>query len=702
MNAVVVPFASRRMKINKDFIEAPDLSDRFNEEELRKLGDLCFSGYARDLRSRGPWLKRNAAALDFAMQVAKEKSFPWPGCANVIFPLITIGALQFSARAYPNLIQDDQIIKYSLRDPDPTGAKTRRAERISRHMSWQMLNEDENWEDEHDSLFIYLSVAGTAFTKTFWCPGEKTPISEFVTAKDLIVDYWAKSLEKAARKTQLLTFYRNDIYERIMDGTFRDVRDERWYETPSLARSQSEDQDERDGVFPGEPDEDSAYQFLEQHRFLDLDKDGYAEPYIVTLDKESKCVVRVVARFEREEDVERNAAGRITRIQPTEYFTKWTFIPPIDGSLMGIGFGTLLGPINETVNSGINQLLDSGTLNMAAGGFLGRGAKFKSGDTNFDPFQWHRMDATGDDIRKSVFPLASIIKEPPQVMFQLISLLVQYADRVSGATETMVGGNPGQNTPAETYRGMTEQGMQVYNSIFKRCWRAMKGEARLRYDCNARYLPLARVFGESGDRIYASDYSESNRGIAPTADPNVASATMRMWQADSLAQRAYSVDGYDRPYVEKLWLRSRRIAGAERAYLGPGKVPPLPNAKLMVEEAKLKGIQMQTEAKHQQFVMDLMEKRRLLNAQILNLESQAVKNLAGIQGDQAAQELEQFELALKVLKEHQTMLNQHIQALTSGGSDEAPNPGGVRPMASGPSNPAVSAGPSAAPGGDQG
>lgn len=700
MNAVVLPFA-KRMTINKDFIEAPDLTDRLKDDDLRKLGDLCFDGYARDLRSRGPWLRRNAAALDFAMQIAKEKSFPWPNCANVIFPLITIGALQFSSRAYPNLIQGEDIIHYRLRDPDPTGVLKRRADRISRHMSWQMLEEDEGWEEEHDKLFIYLSVAGTAFTKTFYCPGEKTPISEFVTAKDLVVDYWAKSLEKAARKTQFITMYRNDIYERIMDGTYRDVREEKWYEHPSITAPRDPEEDERDGIFPPEPDEDSAYTFLEQHRWLDLDKDGYAEPYIVTLDKESKCVVRLVARFEREEDVERNAAKRITRIQPTEYFTKWSFIPPMDGSLMGIGFGTLLGPINETVNSGIDQLLDAGTMNMAAGGFLGRGAKLKGGENSFDPFQWNRVDASGDDLRKSIVPLET--KEPSQVMFQLLSLLIQYADRVSGATETMVGENPGQNTPAETFRGMTEHGQQIYSSIFKRVWRSMKAEARLRYDCNARYLPLARTFGPSGDRVYSSDYSHSNRGIAPVADPNVASSTMRMWQADSLAQRAYSVNGYDRDAVERLWLKSRRISGSESLFKGEGKVPPLPNPKMMVEQAKLEAKKMEIQARQQELVMDLMEKRRLINAQILNLESQAVKNLAGIQGDAAARELEQFEMVLNLLKEHQQALTKHIEALTSGGQNEQATPGGgVQRLAGGPPNAGNPASAAAAAGGNQG
>jgi chaperonin GroES len=42
---------------------------------------------------------------------------------------------------------------------------------------------------------------------------------------------------------------------------------------------------------------------LEQHRRLDLDDDGYDEPYIVTVDKEAGKVLRIEANFS-ERDIE--------------------------------------------------------------------------------------------------------------------------------------------------------------------------------------------------------------------------------------------------------------------------------------------------------------------------------------------------------------------------------------------------------------
>ena len=61
------------------------------------------------------------AAMDFALQVQKVKSFPWPNCSNVVFPLITIAALQFSARSYSNIIQGTDVVRYRTLGKDPDG-----------------------------------------------------------------------------------------------------------------------------------------------------------------------------------------------------------------------------------------------------------------------------------------------------------------------------------------------------------------------------------------------------------------------------------------------------------------------------------------------------------------------------------------------------------------------------------------------------
>ena len=94
--------------------KSPNLCDRFDEEDLCAIGEHVSCGFEADEQSRDRWLRRMEAAMDLAMQVVKEKSFPWPGASNVKFPLVTIAALQFHSRAYPTIMHGPDIVKYRV------------------------------------------------------------------------------------------------------------------------------------------------------------------------------------------------------------------------------------------------------------------------------------------------------------------------------------------------------------------------------------------------------------------------------------------------------------------------------------------------------------------------------------------------------------------------------------------------------------
>ena len=89
----------RTLTVNKSLMEAPNLCDRLSTEDLTTIGMAVFEGYDRDEQSRLPWMRRSNAGMDLAMQISKSKNFPWPGCSNVVFPLVTIATLQFHSRA---------------------------------------------------------------------------------------------------------------------------------------------------------------------------------------------------------------------------------------------------------------------------------------------------------------------------------------------------------------------------------------------------------------------------------------------------------------------------------------------------------------------------------------------------------------------------------------------------------------------------
>src|ERR1035437_7143629 len=107
--------------LNEASIKAPNLCERFDEQDLQRIGAWVFDGYSADKQSRFKWEKRTEAAMDLAMQLQKEKSFPWPNCSNIAFPLVTIGAMQFHAKAYPAIIQGTDVVKMRTIGQDPEG-----------------------------------------------------------------------------------------------------------------------------------------------------------------------------------------------------------------------------------------------------------------------------------------------------------------------------------------------------------------------------------------------------------------------------------------------------------------------------------------------------------------------------------------------------------------------------------------------------
>lgn len=662
---------SSHLTINEATIGSGNLCDKFSEEDLKKIGQWCAECYERDAKSRETWLQRSEGALELAMQVQKEKTFPWQGCSNIIFPLVTIAAMQFHARAYPVIVSGKDVVKCRSFGRDPDGLGMQRAQKISDHMSWQLLEEDGSWEEETDLGLLNVAIVGCGFKKTYYSSEKQHNISTYVHAKDLVFDYWAKSIEGAITKTHRIPLFRNEIYSRVRSGQYRDILDDSWYKADASIpfSAQRAEQDRRDGANQPTSNHNTPFSMLEQHCWLDLDCDGYAEPYIITFEEGSSEVVRIVTRFDRMEDVHYNESKQIIKIDAWEYFTKVPFIPSPDGSIMDIGFGVLLGPLNESVDAAINQLFDAGTLANTAGGFLGRGAKIRGGVYEFAPFSWNRVDSTGDDLRKSIYPLP--VREPSSVMFNLLNLIIDYTGRISGATEINVGENVGQNTPAETARTMSEQGQKIYTAIFKRIWRGMAKEFRKLYQLNSVHLPPSLTFGEAGESIGREDYRGPAGAVVPVADPSVASASEGLAKATLLKQLSAGNPAYDADQVELGMLRAMGIQDPEKVYKGVANAPPpQPDVKILVQQMKTQSDMAKLELMKMTMIMTLQENRRVNDAKIMELAAKAFKAQEEGESVKAGQQIDAFRASMELMRMESDNWTQQINSLMEIGKNE--------------------------------
>ena len=635
-------------------VSSPNIAEMLEERQLHTIGSRVLREFNLDKESRGVWENRVEEAMKLALQVAEAKSFPWSGASNVKFPLITIAALQFHSRAYPALVPSGELVKIdhdvnTNQDSEIQAENAARNKRVQKHMSYQLLKEDECWESEMDKVLITVPIVGCAFKKTYWDFNEDHPKSENVLAKDFVVSYWTKSLKDCDRQTHILYLSTNDVLSRQRKGFWLDVN----LGKPII---QPEDnlgvaQDNQQGSNIDASDTGTPYEFLEQHRWEDLDGDGYKEPYIVTVHRPTGQVVRIVANY-FESSIKRNNKDQITNIKAESYFTKYSFIPSPDGGYYDIGFGILLGPLNESINTIINQLIDAGTMATTAGGFLSRGIKVRGGNYNFAPLEWKHVDSTGDDLAKGIVPLP--VREPSQVLFTLLTTLVNYGERIVGSTDIMVGENVGQNTPATTSQTMVDQGMKVFSGIFKRIYRALNEEVRKIYRLNQLYLPDEYKF--AGNIVLAADYTDSATDLRPAADPQVISDTQRLLQAEALKATALTVPGFNVYNVMKRYLEAMKVPNIDEILpdpQGPNAIPSQPDVKVQVEQIKAEERKLSLETKFRLGILKLQNEAKLNEAKILKMEAEAAKAYEEAGGVSAGHDIAMLQTKLGAAKAHQ-------------------------------------------------
>ena len=592
----------------QELVQQTNIAENLDEDRLTEIGNSVVEGYNDDKQSRWQWEKKAKEYYDLALQVAKEKSFPWPKASNIKFPLISIAAMQFGARAYPTLVPSNgKIVQMRIFGADPDRQKAQRAARVAAHMNYQLTVKMEDWEEDYDKLLTMLPIIGTAFKKTYYDASMRTNKSCLVLPQNLVVNYWTKTLEEAFRVSEVLYLTKNQVKERQLKKIYLEA---------DLGEPTVEidpDTQKRD-MNISKADEATPYKIIEQHTFLDLDDDGYMEPYIVTVDYHSTKVLRIVPRF-KQENIETDAEGTVTYIKPDVYYTKFPFIPNPDGSFYDLGFGHLLGPINEAVNTIINQLVDSGTLRNLQAGFIGKGVQIRKGEQRFQPGEWKQVNIIGDDMRKQIVPLPS--NEPSKVLFELLGLLIQSGKELASIAEIFVGKMPGQNTPAYTTKETVEQGMKLFTAIYKRVYRAQSKELKKLYELNRYYLDSEEYVSVLDEPVQQSDYQAPPDDLMPAADPSASSNTEKLAKAEALAQ-LLPLGTINPMGVTMRWLEALEETNPQELIIPPEQQQQKPDPKVEAEMAKtqIKQAESQHKMQMEELKMQLEQQKQTMQMQL--------------------------------------------------------------------------------------
>lgn len=531
-----------------------NIARSLGQHTLDEIGQTVIREYEIDENSRADWKDKAERAMKFATQESQPKSFPWAGSSSIVFPLITQATIQFNARTYPAIIPGRNIVKGVVWGSDQgtpvtmdgtpdgqpkidpqtqqpvwlvaPGERRERADRIGEYMSFQLLKEMPEWEPQTDQLLMQLPIVGGAVRKTYYDPAEDCNKSLFVSIMKLVWNYHAPSFEAAPRHSEILSLYPHEIVEYERAGAEGD--DDEGMFLP-LNYGPGGDPTEDDGADQGDPD--APHVFIEQHRRWDLDEDGYAEPYVVTVHKRSAKVVRIVARYD-EDGIDATKSGKtINKIKAEDQYTLIPFLPNAEGGSYPMGFGHLLQPLNKAINTSLDQMFDAATLQNAGGGFIGDQLGIPSGQTLFTVGKYTRVTTKGQAIRDSVFPLP--FQGPSPVLFQLLGLLLSAGKEVASIQEILAGDAAIANAPPTTVLALIEQGTKVYTAIHKRVYRAFASEFQKLYRLNRIYLKETRKYqvGDEWSEITPDDFRLGG-GVEPVADPTMVTDMQRLIRAE--------------------------------------------------------------------------------------------------------------------------------------------------------------------------
>lgn len=601
-----------------------NIVDILEEEDRTKLGNTVVDEYERDCSDRENWEKTALEALDAAAQdkPVETKNNPWPNASNINVPLLTTAALQFNARMYPAVVKGDEAVLCKVvgqdngrpkmapnpqtgqiqplpqiqagpdGQPQPVigpdgqmvpiwevepGAKTKRARRVSEYMNTTMFYRMKGWEDDTDALLMQLPIVGCAFRKV-WFDKYKGVQSMMVPALDVLVPKKARDLETTPRITQKI----NDVFP-------HEIRKHQW---SGYYRKAELDFDE-------EGSDSGARLLLEQHRWLDLDEDGIDEPYIVTVDHQTREVLRLEANFAKE-DIKANEEGKVYCIERRDYFVKYGLFPNPKGEFYDIGLGHLLKKLGATIDTALNQLMDAGTAQTAGGGFIGAGVRLQGrgnrGVVRMAPGEYKVVDVAADTLRNGIYERTLPNVSP--VTFQVLDFILGFAKEISGSKDVLTG-EASNTAPVGSTLALIEQGLQVFNATAKRFFRAAKNEYQLIFDNLRLYGGQAAakdyvtVLDEQAD--FAADFNSQDMDIRPVSDPSTVTRMQKMAKAQVIQSTIpimAQVGGDPREAMRRVY-EAADIEDIDKLLPVPKPPPPpdpmmvkLGETKIATEEAK--------------------------------------------------------------------------------------------------------------------
>ena len=477
------------------------------------------------------------------------------GATKVVHPMLTEACVDFAARAIKELFPPQGPVKDFI-PGEPTVEKLKKAKRKTDFMNWQLTVQSPEFRAELEQLLTQVPLGGAQYMKTTWHEARNRPEFLFVAIDDMYLPFSATNFYSAQRKTHVQYLTQLEYTQRVKRGMYRDVDLTPVTLEPDFSLAEKAN-NKIEGRTETSYNEDGLRTVYEIYVTADIEEDGEALPYIISVDKVTSKVLSIYRNWDELDEAQ----------EELQWFVEFPFIPW--RGAYPIGLPHMVGGISAAATGALRALLDSAHISNSQTMLKLKGGSKGGQSLEIQPTQVMEIEGglAADDIRKLIMPLP--YNQPSPVLFSLLGFLVDAGKGVIRTSmEDIADGNP--NAPVGTTLAKIEQGMVVFSAIHARMHNSMQKLLGILHRLNAMYLEDEDIKEEIGEQLATREDFEGPLDVVPVSDPNIFSEAQRFAQVQAVAQRAAALPQlYDQRAVEERILDTLKIPNAEKLLLPP-------------------------------------------------------------------------------------------------------------------------------------
>lgn len=516
-----------------------NLAVNMKEGALKKLADYLLDAIEEDIEARQPWLDLHNKLKKYTGYDGEDlSSIPFAQACRTVDSTLSTAIIRFCATTRSEMLPETGPAGFKI-----FGQETDELEYIatvrSQWLNYYLTVKDAEYYKDFEKFIYYLGFYGTIIRKVYYDNILKMPLSRFILPENFLVNIDCSSILDSDRLTHILKLSAREVILNQKNKIYLNV------ELPYLKIGGSDEKTSSDNTETKDAqtnnniidldvyEERTLHDVYESHVFLNLEMfdEGFnsdeitevAKPYIVTIDKESREMLRI----------ERNWRETDKEFKRRKFFIAYQYYTGFD--IWGQGLARMAGNGAITVTNMLRQTIDAATYQNLPAGFIAKGtSKQQITDITLGAGQWKFLDVAGD-INNMFAPLPA--NGPSQALMQLRQEIIgQMQDQLSTTELGMMESK--EDIPTGTAVAFLKEKNKIQSAVLKSMHVSFSEELRLLDDVFKEVIDREEFFINGEEHIITKDHYIDSVQIVPVSDPSVNSTIERIMKAEAIMQTA--------------------------------------------------------------------------------------------------------------------------------------------------------------------